>query len=83
VLHLRAGQVRQAARLQLAQVAHERAGRADGGPVRLVHTESFERQDAELPRQLVGAHAGVELPPVALREQRTVHPRPGQRVVAA
>jgi hypothetical protein len=56
------GQVRNARRLDLAQVAQQRAGRSDRGRVCRLHSESIKRAHAELRGDRIGRARRIELP---------------------
>ena len=68
-LHHRAREVRHAAGLQLAQVAQQRAGGTHGHDIASADAQTLERLHAEVLRQGIARHPGVELPRVALREK--------------
>jgi hypothetical protein len=61
-LHRRPREVRQAAGLQLAQVAQQRTGGADGRLVGGTEAEALERVHGELARQVVARQRRIELP---------------------
>ena len=56
------GQVRQAARLELARVAQQRTGGADSRPVLRADAQAIERGDAVGPHQILARELRVELP---------------------
>ena len=63
------GEVGKSGRLQLAQVAEQRAGGAERGRVAGADTEPIERGEAEAARHLFAREVGIELPGVALHRE--------------
>ena len=63
--HRGAGEVLEAAGLQLGEVAEQGAGGADGGVVGGAESEAVERGQVEAARQFLARQRGVELPALA------------------
>jgi hypothetical protein len=79
--HAGPGEMGEPARLQLAEVAQQRAGRAKRGIIVAVDAQAIERRETEAPSQLLPGELGVELPFLPRSEQR-LHDISGRGEVA-